>query len=81
MKSTLETLAADTWIPGCNPQRRRSLDGEIHGQWPVILWVNLEEGTLTAAEKKYQGNPMSEVARDTYLTGGLNQLASLTLYL
>ncbi len=37
--------------------------------------LNLEEGVLKAGENLYQGNPMSEVARDIYLAGGLFQYA------
>ena len=38
--------------------------------------LNLENGTLSAWDRRYQGNPMSEVARDIYLAGGLFQYAS-----
>jgi len=38
--------------------------------------LNLENGTLSAWDNRYQGNPMSEVARDIYLAGGLFQYAS-----
>ena len=37
--------------------------------------LNLENGTLSAWDNRYQGNPMSEVARDVYLAGGLFQYA------
>jgi len=38
--------------------------------------LNLENGTLSAWDNRYQGNPMSDVARDVYLAGGLFQYAS-----
>ncbi len=37
--------------------------------------LNLEGGTLSAWDNRYQGNPMSAVARDIYLAGGLFQYA------
>ena len=37
--------------------------------------LNLESGVLRAGEKLFQGHPMSEVARDIYLAGGLFQYA------
>ncbi|NOQ23183.1 MAG: 3-isopropylmalate dehydratase [Candidatus Aegiribacteria sp.] len=37
--------------------------------------LNLESGTLSAGDNRYQGNLMSEVARDIYLAGGLFQYA------
>lgn len=37
--------------------------------------LNLEDGILSAWDNRYQGNPMSEVARDIYLAGGLFQYA------
>ena len=37
--------------------------------------LNLETGTLTAGDNRYQGNPMSEVAGEIYLAGGLFQYA------
>ncbi len=41
-----------------------------------IAELNLEEGTLLAGDNRCQGNPISEVARDIYLAGGLFQYAS-----
>ena len=38
--------------------------------------LNLESGTLSTWDNRYQGNPMSTVARDIYLAGGLFQYAS-----
>ncbi|MCD4775543.1 MAG: 3-isopropylmalate dehydratase [Candidatus Aegiribacteria sp.] len=40
-----------------------------------IAELNLEAGILIAGGNTYQGNPMSEVARDIYLAGGLFQYA------
>ncbi|MCK4807518.1 MAG: 3-isopropylmalate dehydratase [Candidatus Aegiribacteria sp.] len=40
-----------------------------------IAELNLEGGNLNAGDNRYQGNPMSEVARDIYLAGGLFQYA------
>ena len=37
--------------------------------------LNLEDGTLSAEDNRYHGNPMSEVAREIYLAGGLFQYA------
>lgn len=37
--------------------------------------LDLEKGILASANKNFQGNPMSEVARDIYLAGGLFQYA------
>ncbi|MCK5116756.1 MAG: 3-isopropylmalate dehydratase [Candidatus Aegiribacteria sp.] len=37
--------------------------------------LNLEGGTLNVWDNRYQGNPMSAVARDIYLAGGLFQYA------
>lgn len=37
--------------------------------------LNLEAGILSVRENVYQGNPMSEVAREIYLAGGLFQYA------
>ncbi len=37
--------------------------------------LNLETGVLRAGEKIFQGNPMSEVAGNIYLAGGLFQYA------
>jgi len=37
--------------------------------------LNLESGTLSAGKNRFQGNPMSTVARDIYLAGGLFQYA------
>ena len=37
--------------------------------------LNLEDGTLSAWDNRYQGNPMSKVAMDIYLAGGLFQYA------
>ena len=37
--------------------------------------LNLDNGSLSAWDNRYQGNPMSEVARDIYLAGGLFQYA------
>jgi 3-isopropylmalate/(R)-2-methylmalate dehydratase small subunit len=37
--------------------------------------LNLESGTLSAGDSRYQGNPMSEVAAEIYLAGGLFQYA------
>lgn len=37
--------------------------------------LNLEDGILSAGDNRYQGNPMSEVARDIYIAGGLFQYA------
>ena len=41
-----------------------------------IAELNLEEGTLLAGDNRCQGNPMSSVAMDIYLAGGLFQYAS-----
>jgi len=38
--------------------------------------LNLEAGTLCVWNDRYQGNPMSQVARDIYLAGGLFQYAT-----
>ncbi len=40
-----------------------------------IAELNLEAGVLSAGDNRFQGNPMSEVARDIYLAGGLFQYA------
>jgi len=37
--------------------------------------LKLENGVLSSGDKMFQGNPMSEVARDIYLAGGLFQYA------
>ena len=37
--------------------------------------LDLEKGILICGDSEYQGNPMSEVARDIYLAGGLFQYA------
>lgn len=37
--------------------------------------LNLEDGILSAGDNRFQGNPMSEVARDIYIAGGLFQYA------
>jgi 3-isopropylmalate/(R)-2-methylmalate dehydratase small subunit len=37
--------------------------------------LNLEAGILSVGENVYHGNPMSEVAREIYLAGGLFQYA------
>lgn len=37
--------------------------------------LDLEKGVLSKGEKSFQGNPMSKVARDIYLAGGLFQYA------
>ena len=37
--------------------------------------LNLEDGILNAGDNRFQGNPMSEVARDIYIAGGLFQYA------
>ncbi len=37
--------------------------------------LNLEDGILSAWDNRYQGNPMSAVAKDIYLAGGLFQYA------
>ncbi len=37
--------------------------------------LDLEKGILSKGEKSFQGNPMSKVARDIYLAGGLFQYA------
>lgn len=40
-----------------------------------MVELNLKDGILSAGDNTYQGNPMSEVARDIYLAGGLFQYA------
>jgi len=40
--------------------------------------LNLEKGILISGDLEYQGNPMSEVARDIYLAGGLFQYAAVS---
>ncbi len=37
--------------------------------------LNLEDGILNSGDNSFQGNPMSEVARNIYLAGGLFQYA------
>ncbi len=37
--------------------------------------LNLKGGVLSGGNNRYQGNPMSEVAREIYLAGGLFQYA------
>ena len=37
--------------------------------------LDLEEGILSKGEKSFNGNPMSEVAKEIYLAGGLFQYA------
>ena len=37
--------------------------------------LDLEKGVLSKGEKSFHGNPMSKVARDIYLAGGLFQYA------
>lgn len=37
--------------------------------------LNLEDGILSAWDNRFQGNPMSKVAMDIYLAGGLFQYA------
>ncbi len=37
--------------------------------------LNLEDGILSSGDNSFQGNPMSEVARNIYLAGGLFQYA------
>ena len=37
--------------------------------------LDLEKGVLSKGEKNFQGNPMSKVAKDIYLAGGLFQYA------
>ncbi len=37
--------------------------------------LDLEKGVLSKGEKSFNGNPMSKVARDIYLAGGLFQYA------
>ncbi len=54
------------------------LPDELFKQFDQVE-LNLEGGTFSAWNNRFQGNPMSAVARDIYLAGGLFQYASKML--
>ncbi len=50
------------------------IPSDLFSQFETVE-LNLESGIIISGNSSFQGNPMSEVARDIYLAGGLFQYA------